>query len=556
MMPESFARRDGACIAYSNCAVLLRRARMRASWLFGLLTICMFASTPFVRAQEPQTTKPPEPAKLVVWNREIVVLRTLLFGLEPATRVEQATERINALPVEPDPQVVIQPVTTGGMSGDMLLVDGRLALTLLPGDVDPESGKSLEQLAEETATRRREVLAARLEQQQVPAMLRGIGLALLATMLAAAAFIVWARIARRALDRMTGKLGFVKALHVGGIDLRPTIETARLAFVRLTSLVLGVIVLYVWLTFVLAQFPYSRPWSAHLGAFLLETLVNIGRSIVGAISGLFMVFLIYLIARAVVRMLKGFFVSVEAGRLRVRWLEPETARATRRIVSVVVWAFALTLAYPYIPGSDTPAFKGVSVLIGLMATLGSAGFVTQLMSGLVVIYARSLRLGEYVQVGDNEGIVTEVGLLSTTFATMRNEELTIPNGLLISHATQNLSRLTGESGVPLWTSVTIGYDTPWRQLHELLISAASATENVRKDPGPSVIQDELSDYYVHYTLQVRLENPKMRRTTLSDLNSKIQDSFNAARVQTMSPHYRARATEPVLGPPGPEAPTN
>jgi small-conductance mechanosensitive channel len=137
--------------------------------------------------------------------------------------------------------------------------------------------------------------------------------------------------------------------------------------------------------------------------------------------------------------------------------------------------------------------------------------------------------------------------LSTKFATMLDEELTIPNGLLVTHATRNLSRLTGEGGVPLWASVTIGYDTPWRQVHELLISAATATANVRKDPAPIVLQDELSDYYVHYTLQVRIEEARLRRLTLSELNSKIQDKFNTARVQIMSPHYRARAIAPVLG---------
>ena len=203
--------------------------------------------------------------------------------------------------------------------------------------------------------------------------------------------------------------------------MRPFVDAIRKALLRLATWVIGATVVYVWLTYVLALFPYSHPWSDQLGDYLVDVLSDMGQGVLHAVPGIFIAFLIFMIARGVVRILKGFFLSVETSRLQLGWLEPETARATRRIVVVLVWAFALTLAYPYIPGSDTSAFKGVSVFIGLMVTLGSAGFVTQLMSGLVVIYSRALRVGEYVQIGDDEGIVTEVGLLSTKFATMRNK---------------------------------------------------------------------------------------------------------------------------------------
>ena len=220
-------------------------------------------------------------------------------------------------------------------------------------------------------------------------------------------------------------------------------------------------------------------------------------------------------------------------------VHPETAASTRRLVSGLLWLFALALAYPYLPGSDTDAFKGVSVFVGLVVSLGSSGIVTQMMSGLTLTYSRALRVNDFVRIGDIEGTVTHLGSLSAKIRTLRNEEVTIPNAVVVGNQIVNYSRLAGSEGVYVGTSVTIGYDVPWRQVQALLLEAAGRTEGVRSTPPPRVRQSGLRDFYVEYLLLIALEDPTLRVATLDRLHGHILDAFNEHGVQIMSPSYEA-----------------
>jgi small-conductance mechanosensitive channel len=196
-----------------------------------------------------------------------------------------------------------------------------------------------------------------------------------------------------------------------------------------------------------------------------------------------------------------------------------------------------------LPGSETEAFKGVGVFLGLMVTLGSSGLVNQVMGGFMVTYSRALRLGDFVRIGDVEGTVIHLGLLSTKIRTVRNEEVTIPNAVVASQTTTDYSR-EGEAGALTSTSVTIGYDTPWRQVHALLLSAAERTEGLRSAPRPVVLQTALEDFYVKYTLVICLQSQRERMVVLNRLHANIQDLFNEHGVQIMSPHYENDPSSP------------
>jgi small-conductance mechanosensitive channel len=227
---------------------------------------------------------------------------------------------------------------------------------------------------------------------------------------------------------------------------------------------------------------------------------------------------------------------------------PETAHPTRRIIVALLWMFALIVSYKYLPGSDSEVFKGVSVFVGLVVSLGSTGVMNQLMSGLMVTYSRALRVGDFVRIGETEGIVIQLGTLSTKIKTLRNEEITIPNALVVSQATTNYSRHAAD-GIFAPTSVTIGYDAPWRQVHALLLLAAQRTDGVRTEPAPLVLQTELCDFYVKYTLAVCLSRPQQRYTILTTLHANIQDAFNEYGVQIMSPNYEADPNSAKVVPP-------
>jgi small-conductance mechanosensitive channel len=331
---------------------------------------------------------------------------------------------------------------------------------------------------------------------------------------------------------------------------------------RLALVALSLFLAYAWLTFVLRQFPYTRPWGEALRGFVLATLMTLGGGMVAALPGLFTVVLIVLITRLVVRGANAVFRAAEEGRLTLPGVYAETAQSTRRLAVALLWLFAVVVAYPYLPGSGTDAFKGVSVFVGLMLSLGSSGLVNQAMSSFMITYSRALRLGDYVGIGEVEGTVVHTGMLATKVLTKRNEEVTLPNAVVASSTITNYSRHSGE-GVFAKTSVTIGYDTPWRQVEALLLLAASRTAGVRAEPPARVLQTGLQDFYVEYTLMVALEHPDDRLRVLSDLHGHIQDAFNEHGVQIMSPNYEADPAAPKVVPkgqwfappakPGPEA---
>jgi small-conductance mechanosensitive channel len=337
--------------------------------------------------------------------------------------------------------------------------------------------------------------------------------------------------AERKLQQLaSGNVALVRASHASGL--------LRFA-VRIAFVIVALSLTYVWLTFTLRRFPYTRPWGESLRAFLIERLTSMGLLIAGAIPNLFTVLLIFLLIRFAVKLAHAFFDSVLEGRLDLPYVHPETAQPTRRLVTVLFWLLGLVVAYPYLPGSGSDAFKGLSVFVGLVLSLGSSGVVNQLMSGLTLTYSRAMRAGDFVRIGDVEGTITQLGGLSTKVKTPRGEEVTIPNAVVMTQVTTNYSRFAATEGVYVPTSLTIGYDTPWRQVHALLLLAAERTPGIRATPAPAVRQTALQDFYVQYTLLVCLEQPQTRLPTLTALHANIQDAFNEYGVQIMSPNYEA-----------------
>jgi small-conductance mechanosensitive channel len=330
-------------------------------------------------------------------------------------------------------------------------------------------------------------------------------------------------------------------LRLGGSEL---VNRERLLFLvqwlaNLVFWVVALLLVYEWLGFILARFPYTRPWGEGLIRFLSGMVVKVLSAIVNAIPGLVLAAVVFVSARFVIQMLRTFFDRVERGDFVVRWLEPETVLPTRRIASVVVWLFALAMAYPYLPGAGTDAFKGLSVLIGLMISLGASSVIGQGASGLILMYSRTLRVGDYVRINDHEGTVVEAGLFITRIRTGMGEELTLSNALVVGAVTRNYSRVVKGPGFIVDTVVTIGYDAPWRQVEAMLLEAARRTEGVVQEPPSRVHQTALADFYVEYRLVTYAvpEKPVPRALVLTALHANIQDVFNEHGVQIMSPHY-------------------
>ena len=481
-----------------------------------------------------------EPAELVIANRSITTLRARVYGANPSDRVEAIAEGLPVLLKRGGPLVVsTQPIP----EGIAIQVDGKFAFRILNGDANQEAGETTAEAAEAAVRNLQQALDEIRESRNSESILRASGYGLLATLILVG--LLWAllrgyaffsRRIRNFVQLRSEKLAPSWSRQVVG---HSGIADLAVVPVKLVAWAAALLFVYQWAALVLEFFPYTRPWGEGLFDNLLNALGRFGRNILHAVPGLLFVALIFVVTRFIVRVVRAFFDGVEGGRINVDWVDETTARPTGKLLTAIIWLFALVAAYPYIPGSDSEAFKGIGVFVGLMLSIGASGVVNQAVSGLMLMYTKALRPGEFVQAGDTEGTVMSVGFLTTRIETLRNVEVTLPNAYLASNVMRNFSRLAANGGMRITTSVTIGYDTPWRQVHAMLQIAAERTSRIAQDPPPRVLQTALQDFYVEYTLIVCVAEPKLKFTVLNELHAHVQDVFNEYGVQIMSPNYEA-----------------
>jgi small-conductance mechanosensitive channel len=258
--------------------------------------------------------------------------------------------------------------------------------------------------------------------------------------------------------------------------------------------------------------------------------------------------IIVLITVYVLKLTRLFFNEIEKGTLTLKGFYPEWAQPSYRISRLLVIAFAAVVAFPYIPGSESPAFKGISIFLGVLFSLGSTSFIANILAGYALTYRRVFKIGDRVKISDFIGDVVETKLQVTHLRTIKNEEIIVPNSMIVNSHVINYSSLAREKGLILHTSVTIGYDAPWRQVHAMLLMAAEKTPGLLREPPPFVLQKSLDDFYVNYELNVYTDNPLEMARLYSELHQNIQDAFNEYGVQIMSPSYRFDPDQPKVVP--------
>jgi small-conductance mechanosensitive channel len=505
---------------------------------FALLLLPLVAG-----AQEPARQEAArQSAPVVIANRTVIVLRGPIAGYTAEERVRNSIDRIEAaLDSNPYAQISFDDSDTG----TRVLVGDALAYIVTKIDIDAYAGETPQILAKESARRLERAIAERREQHSLRYLAIAAAYATAATAVYAA--LLW--LLRWGNRRVGSYISVaaeekVRKFQIGGVRVFAT------RFVAVLAWLLGLTATVWWVAFVLQRFPYTRRWGEDLQVNLVDMARQIVLAILGALPGLAFAIVIFFLARLLLRLAGAFFNRVEHGSLELTWLDRDTARPTRRIFSFVVWVFALAVAYPYLPGAQTDAFKGLSVLIGLMVSLGGASVIGQAFSGIILMYVRIFRRGDYVRIGDHEGTVAELGMFATRIRTGLGEEVSISNAAVLAATTKNYSRAIAGTGFVLDTTVTIGYSTPWRQVEAMLIEAARRTEDIAHAPQPVVRQTALSDFYVEYRLIAYspAEKPLVRAEILHHLHGHIQDVFNEHGVQIMSPHYMMDPSQPQVVP--------
>ena len=490
-------------------------------------------------------------APLIVFNRQITVFRAPMLGVPPALRAQRAKDRVEELlAAGGDIEVAALAIP----QGVAIQVNNDLAFVIQKEDVDSLAGQKLDAAVKQAIAALERVASETRESRNIEAMLTAAVKALLTTVAGLVVVLLIRAFWRRVeawLGGMVGKqaanvrlLGVTIFSPEGALQIvRAVLKGAYWTFVLLLA--------YIWAGVVLSAFPYTRAWGERLNDFLLALLSTVAGAVVAALPDLVIALLIFFIARFATHLAAGFFERIASGAARVSWVDPDLVAPTRRIAIVVIWLFALAMAYPYLPGAHTEAFKGVSVLIGLMLSLGASSHIGQAVSGLILTYSRYFRRGEYVRIGDHEGTVVDVGVITTRIRTGMGEEIYLPNSLVLSSVTKNYSRAAHGQGFVVDATVTIGYDTPWRQVEAMLVEAARRTEGILELPAPQVFQIALSDFYPEYRLvcQATPDNPHPRAQMMSALHANIQDVFNEYGVQIMSPHYLGDPSAAKVVPP-------
>ncbi len=496
------------------------------------------------------------PAEWALNHRKIATLRATWAGDTPAERVELARQALDVALEAQGPGVVNRVRVNEGWRLD---VDGHPVVLLVPGDQGAARPVALlEPLGREVAQRLHQAVAETRERTDPRQLARGAALSVLFTLVAYGLLRGLWRL-RRWLDVRVRRRLRRQRRHsaVGRVMLEHLTPVHRAARTASTALTWGVTLLLLdaWATLVLRQFAYTRPWGERSTDWLLERLGQFASAVASAVPGLLVAAFIFVVARLVARAASLLLQRIERGELQVRGIDADTALPTRRLIGGCIWLFALAMAYPYLPGADSEAFKGVSVLAGLMLSLGASSVVGQALSGFSLLYAKAWRVGEYVRVGDTEGTVVALGLFTTRIHTGMGEEVSVPNSVAFGQPIRNFSRLVHDGRFMVHVTVTIGYDTPWRQVHALLLEAARRAPGLATEPQPFVVQTALSDFYVEYRLcaQSHRNAPARRAEVISQLHAAVQDAFNESGVQIMSPHYRSDPPHPLVVPPGPWA---
>jgi len=299
-------------------------------------------------------------------------------------------------------------------------------------------------------------------------------------------------------------------------------------------------ILYFCLLAFFSLFPETKWLSETLIQYILSPLNIAFTAIKDFIPNLFYILVIFFLFRFLIKAIRVVVEKISDGSLTFKGFYPDWAMPTFSIVKVILYIFMFILIFPHLPGSDSKAFQGVSVFLGILFSLGSTSIIANVVSGIVITYMRPFKLGDRIRMGEFLGNVIEKTPLVTRIRTPKNEIITIPNGTIMSAQTVNYTASAQEYGLILYTTITVDYDIQWRKVHELLIEAALNTPNVLSDPKPFVLQIALDDFYVEYQINVYTREANEMANIYSNLNKNIQDVFNREEIELLSPHYRAQ----------------
>ncbi len=510
----------------------------------------------FAQAQ----SAPGMPAKSISGKQDqsypVLLGEEILFQIHSGFKSLSAQERAAAISTRirqlaEDPYFRVSSITVAEADDSIdILAGDRIIMSVFHKEARLR-GQTSKDLAEANAAILRKAIARYQEEYGDRNLLQGLFYSAIATLallgLALLLRLLYRR-ARVAVEALMQKKSSSLRIQDFEIIRADSVRAILNGAVQIIFTVIFLVAFYVYIQFTLSLFPQTRGFAQELLEFILKPTKTIGLAVLTYIPNLVFIIILGLLTSYVLKLLRPFFAGIEKGTINLENFYPEWAKPTYTLVRFLVIVLAVMIAYPFIPGSDSGVFKGISIFLGVLISIGSSSVVSNIVAGYALIYRRAFRIGDRVRINDIVGDVKELRIQVTLLHTIKNEEVIIPNSTIMNSHVINYSSLARENGLILYTTVTIGYDTPWRQVHAMLIMAAERTPGLRRDPAPFVFQRSLDDFYVRYELNAYTDKPQEMVGIYSDLHQNIQDAFNEYGVQIMSPNYVRDPDQPKLVP--------
>jgi len=487
----------------------------------------------------------------------VILLGDTLFKIHAPNGTFSARERAKSLSerlmeVVREPEYFPDSLKALTIENESYIVYRNRPLLVIRQTDTIRTGLTQQEIATKLITQLNKHLSAKSVKFNFLATVKNIGYTLLVVLLLV--FIIWflnwlfRKISTYA-ERNKARL--FKSIKINSYEFLTADREQRLAvaILKFLKIVLIILLFLFALPVIFSIFPTTEGITRKILGMILSPVRTILMAIVNYLPKLIAIIVIFLIFKYLIRFIRFLAREVENKALVLPGFYPDWAKPTYNIIRVVLYAFMFVIIFPYLPGSDSAIFRGVSVFLGLLLSLGSTSLIGNTIAGIVITYMRPYKVGDRIKLDDIVGDVVEKSLMITRIKTIKNEEVTIPNSKVLTGYTVNYTTATLEQGLIIHTTVTIGYDAPWRTVHELLIRAANSTEGVVKKPKPFVLQTSLDDFYVSYQINAFIKNSQRIVRIKSDLHQNIQDEFNRAGVEIMSPHYRSeRDGNPVTIP--------
>ena len=509
-----------------------------------LLSLLAPATSPALAADAPGTATAP----VVVDG--VTLFRVRGLSAYPADeRASVIADRVRAAAADRGAAIDTLRVVPGERSSDIVMGDDPI-MSVFEADAEVE-GFHRDDLARWYARRIRGAVEAYRRDRSPRNLLAAAGASLAATVVLAGAVLVlirfWRRLNLILESRYTRRLRSLEIQSVQVIHAERLREAVRTALRVVRALViLGLA--YLYLSFVLTRFPWTRPAAARLLGYVLAPLATMAGGVLTHLPNLVFLVILVLVTRYVLKIVALVFTSLERGTVTFAGFEREWAVPTYRIVRIAIIGFAAVIAYPYIPGSESAAFKGMSIFFGVLFSLGASSVVANMMAGYSLIYRRTFKVGDRVKINDVVGDVVAMRLQVTHLRTIKNEDVIVPNSVILTSQVVNYSTYAAREGLILHTTVGIGYEVPWRQVEAMLLLAASRTPDLQAVPSPFVLQTSLGDFAVNYELNAYCGDSHGMAARYTALHRNIQDVFNEYGVQIMTPAYESDPASPKVVP--------